>query len=293
MTSAAGATWAVRKSNIPRNGAHKRPHHQRQCNATTTTSLGEEDRGSTNLTQLAAKGSTVADETSSDGLWCAASMLASSSDRSLKSGASSRSMSSRQLKTRGVTSRFFRELEEVRTRVDRGQVGTPRWLIDPRTSRRIGYWDAVASAAIIFTALVTPYEVSFVPPASSAAEPLFIANRVLDLVFIVDMVLQFVLVYAEGEASDGMRWVDDPCRIASHYLRGESRNRGLNQRAPATDGCRTRRSPALATSVPGGAHILSPIGTGAPESVPSSPLRYFSLALGARVCVPRLLQAGL
>ena len=32
-------------------------------------------------------------------------------------------------------------------------------LIDPRTSRRIGYWDALTSLALVWTALVTPSEV--------------------------------------------------------------------------------------------------------------------------------------
>ena len=34
-----------------------------------------------------------------------------------------------------------------------------RWIIDPRVSKRIGYWDITAGVALIFTAIVTPYEV--------------------------------------------------------------------------------------------------------------------------------------
>jgi len=32
------------------------------------------------------------------------------------------------------------------------------YRIDPRTSRRLQYWDALTTLALLFTALVTPYE---------------------------------------------------------------------------------------------------------------------------------------
>ena len=34
------------------------------------------------------------------------------------------------------------------------------FLIDPRKSKRIGYWDALTSTALIYTASVTPAEVA-------------------------------------------------------------------------------------------------------------------------------------
>ena len=47
--------------------------------------------------------------------------------------------------------------------------------------------------ALIFTAIVTPYEVSFVEPSTSPTDPLFIMNRVVDGIFIIDMCIHFVL----------------------------------------------------------------------------------------------------
>ena len=96
----------------------------------------------------------------------------------------------------------------------------PRLQIDPRTSKYMSYWDSCTALALIFTALVTPFEVSFLEPATSALEPLFIVNRVVDAVFIIDMVLTFMLVYQEAGGAEGTRWVEDPWRIAKHYLCG-------------------------------------------------------------------------
>ena len=38
------------------------------------------------------------------------------------------------------------------------------WIIDPRTNRLIAYWDLATTAALLFTALVTPVEVAFLQP---------------------------------------------------------------------------------------------------------------------------------
>ena len=96
-----------------------------------------------------------------------------------------------------------------------------RWFqIDPRVSKAMPYWDTITAIAIVFTAFVTPYEVSFLPMAASALEPLFLINRMLDVVFIADMSVQFVLIYSVGNQAEGVRWVEDPRRIVLSYLKG-------------------------------------------------------------------------
>ena len=49
--------------------------------------------------------------------------------------------------------------------------------------------------ALVFTALCTPYEVGFLPAAEAGfpngGRNLFIINRLIDIVFIIDMFLQF------------------------------------------------------------------------------------------------------
>ena len=58
------------------------------------------------------------------------------------------------------------------------------WVIDPRTNKLIGYWDLVTTVALLFVALVTPVEVSFMeppPPSERWGSYLFLTNRVIDV----------------------------------------------------------------------------------------------------------------
>ena len=48
--------------------------------------------------------------------------------------------------------------------------------------------------ALFFIALVTPFEVAFLPAADSPTEPLFLINRLLDLVFTFDLGLNFFIM---------------------------------------------------------------------------------------------------
>ena len=50
-----------------------------------------------------------------------------------------------------------------------------------------------AQLALVFTAVVTPVEVAFIAPPETADEPLFIINRLVDLAFLIDLVLQFFI----------------------------------------------------------------------------------------------------
>ena len=55
-------------------------------------------------------------------------------------------------------------------------------------------WDLVTGIALIFTAIVTPFEVGFLPPPERADEPLFVINRIIDVLFAIDMILQFFVM---------------------------------------------------------------------------------------------------
>ena len=63
-------------------------------------------------------------------------------------------------------------VHEVARRIAGGR--PPCWIIDPRKSRRLGYWDALTTLCLLFTASVTPYEVALLPVAF---DTLFILNR--------------------------------------------------------------------------------------------------------------------
>ena len=91
------------------------------------------------------------------------------------------------------------------------------WVLDPRTVAFVAWWDGLATLALIFTALVTPFEVAFVQPAEDKwKDGLFLTNRAVDVIFIVDMLLQFRLAYKEDNVH-GTRWVVEPGAVMRHY----------------------------------------------------------------------------
>jgi hypothetical protein len=73
-------------------------------------------------------------------------------------------------------------------------------------------WDLVMIGALVFTATITPYEVAFIQGDFNA---LFAVNRFVDLLFLTDMVLQFFLMYKDGDS----KLVRSKRRIARKYLR--------------------------------------------------------------------------
>ena len=61
-----------------------------------------------------------------------------------------------------------------------------RTVLDPRTNGCVAYWDLVATFALVYTAVVTPFEVAFlqpVPTAERATNGLFWVNRAVDAIF--------------------------------------------------------------------------------------------------------------
>ena len=54
----------------------------------------------------------------------------------------------------------------------------------------MGYWDQTIMLILIWTALVTPFEVSFLEPDYNW---LFVVNRVIDCIFLTDMVFTFLM----------------------------------------------------------------------------------------------------
>jgi hypothetical protein len=78
------------------------------------------------------------------------------------------------------------------------------------------WWDGLLAVALIYTALVTPFEISFIPPDSSPLSYTFLCNRVLDGLFLLDMLLQFNLVHNEWQN----RWVQTRREVTKMYLKG-------------------------------------------------------------------------
>lgn len=90
---------------------------------------------------------------------------------------------------------------------------TPRFLIDPRTSTWIAYWNGCAIVALLFVAVATPYEVSFLN--AGGPDTMFYLNRVVDIIFATDITVQFFLMYQDSEG-----WVKNHRQIVHRYLRG-------------------------------------------------------------------------
>ena len=66
------------------------------------------------------------------------------------------------------------------------QIYRPGFLIDPRHSKVMGAWDLIMLFALMFTAIVTPYEVTFIEEGPCVTI-LFMINRFIDLLFLMDM----------------------------------------------------------------------------------------------------------
>jgi hypothetical protein len=53
-----------------------------------------------------------------------------------------------------------------------------------KQAKFLQYLDAVAFVALLFTAVVTPVEVAFMP-APTSVDALFVINRIIDIIFII------------------------------------------------------------------------------------------------------------
>lgn len=86
----------------------------------------------------------------------------------------------------------------------------------PANSKFLSRWDPVVMSALCFTALVTPYEVALL---DTSFDPLFVVNRLIDSVFVVDMILQ-CLVEKTIQTPDGTITINTHKELAKGYLRG-------------------------------------------------------------------------
>jgi hypothetical protein len=97
------------------------------------------------------------------------------------------------------------------------------YQVDPRSSKWLPQWDLAITTALIFTASVTPFEVALL---DTQLDGLFFINCVVDLLFILDLCLQFVLIVPTRASKIGISngsdegFVVDPHKIAVAYLRG-------------------------------------------------------------------------
>mmetsp|Transcript_65096 Transcript_65096/g.210841 ORF Transcript_65096/g.210841 Transcript_65096/m.210841 type:complete len:690 (+) Transcript_65096:110-2179(+) len=91
------------------------------------------------------------------------------------------------------------------------------FLIDPNCEY-VRYWDLVIAIALVFTGIVTPYEVIFMKQ-TKPYHWLFIVNRIVDMIFYKDMAMQFFLkVEVQMPGKYGLRMLRSPSVIRRRYL---------------------------------------------------------------------------
>ena len=70
----------------------------------------------------------------------------------------------------------------------------------------------------------TPYEVAYLEAPSTweeaGSDVSFLLNRIVDLLFVADLAMQFVLMYQLESGLDGVKWIDEPKQIVYTYLKG-------------------------------------------------------------------------
>ena len=89
-----------------------------------------------------------------------------------------------------------------------------RQIFHPNYSPFLVKWDNAVACFLIFTATVTPFEVSFL---QSSIDALFVVNRIADLVFMFDIWVQTRLAYFDHSTRT---WVIERKDIINHYARG-------------------------------------------------------------------------
>jgi potassium voltage-gated channel Eag-related subfamily H protein 7 len=87
-----------------------------------------------------------------------------------------------------------------------------RFLVRP-DSPLMNRWDGVVVFALLFTATFTPYEVALI---NTDINPMFVINRMIDIIFSIDIVLCFMLMYRDANGN----WVRSRKLVARRYLRG-------------------------------------------------------------------------
>ena len=92
------------------------------------------------------------------------------------------------------------------------QLGKASWALLWKGLRALGHllrnswvvwWTLFSSLVLLYIAVFTPYEVAFMSPATEASDPLFVLGRIVDLVFALDMMLQFFLLVPKAGGSAG------------------------------------------------------------------------------------------
>ena len=126
-----------------------------------------------------------------------------------------------QLFTRGTIPHTQEERDtlEAELGVIRARVAT---MYDPRvitpSNKYLAQWDVATITALVFTAVVLPVEVAFVRAGDTSfvSSPLALLNRLVEVIFIIDIGVQFHLAYFNELG----KLIRSRPTISRHYLHG-------------------------------------------------------------------------
>jgi CRP-like cAMP-binding protein len=88
-------------------------------------------------------------------------------------------------------------------------------LLHPH-SRVVRIWEWLMAWCLLYVLIITPYESAFLKPRLNT---LFWVNRVVDLIYLIDMVMAFFLIYEVNSHDTVQVFVKDKRKIAQRYLR--------------------------------------------------------------------------
>ena len=113
-------------------------------------------------------------------------------------------------------------VQKIRKQLESRDQGK-KYVLVPGQNRFLSYWDLCSASALLYTAILTPFEVAFLSPAGGGnqawLEPWFVINRILDFIFSVDIILQFFTAYRRIDPETGSEvMVENHSSIVRHYL---------------------------------------------------------------------------
>jgi potassium voltage-gated channel Eag-related subfamily H protein 7 len=87
------------------------------------------------------------------------------------------------------------------------------------TGKRMRKWNGIMAVLMLFTAIVTPYEVAFLETIcpQTRIDILFLLNRMVDLIFVTDIIINMHLSYYDSHRA---MWVGKLPLIRRHYFCG-------------------------------------------------------------------------
>lgn len=97
----------------------------------------------------------------------------------------------------------------------RRAAGNSRFVMNPEHNENLQKWDRLTMAALAYVAIVSPVQISML---EVKLDVWFGINCAIDLIFLIDMILQFFIMYPET-ASHGILWESRKNMIAKNYLR--------------------------------------------------------------------------